>query len=345
MKITGPVKYYKIEFRGRTVKLFADLHNSTEGQCEGDCLSFDENYEKSGSDTDCYTFPRYLDYVFSKNNGIINFYFESPYVLKDPIEIVKPDIKAFDYIDQITAIFHNSLRRDKSKSEYMPNTHFHYTDIRDVYHTNFDLKGTRKATSANPFSGSWLQPFLTTKESFRQGATLLEFILNRANEIKDMFLSDEFVLPNYNLRGEMSQAWEKRLLNTAFCTSMYNGKKVHRVAKQLFKLNSQDREMVLNWTTRRFRDQLRDSREILSEWKNSSNQSIHTPIMILIPLSSIIMDTYVLARMLYQKSDIDIFFAGLAHIDNYLNFFQKNGGKIIKLSEGTQKNMRCVVCQ
>lgn len=351
MKVSGPVVYYKLKFRDRIVRLFADLHNSTEGGCDGDCLRYNENYQKVGNKTSCYTLTRYLDYVFSKNQNKspINFYFESAFVVKDPRVVIKPSLEGLDHIDRITAIFADSLLRDKSHSLYFPKAHLHYVDIRDFYHTDYNDKGFRKTKSANPFSGSWLASNLTDERSFYQGATLLRFILDNADEIKDIFLSEEFRIPQYTSDNKFFRYWKERLVETSQLTSTFKGKRVHRVAKQLLKLNSKDRDMIIGWCNRRFEEQKKMSYNTLAEWESQiklkgDKADRDEPIMVLIPLSSVIMDTYVLARMLYQKSSSDVFFAGLAHIHNYLDFFETHGGELLKSAKGTDNKMRCVEC-
>lgn len=362
MKLTGAVSYHKVIFRDRTIKLFADLHNSTKGGCQVvNGLDIDNDYQKVGTDKSSYTLPRYMDKLFQEE---MNFYFESPFVLRDPTKLVKADLEDLDYIDKLTAIYSQSLLKDKTKSSYMPKAHIHYIDIRDYYNTDFDSDGFRKAKSANPLSGSWIISELSTKDDFHHGYNLIKFILDEAvDDIVQMCFSKTFSVPVYPmLTGTVAGKWLDRLHETSKLTSMLDGRRMHRVAKQLYKLSEGDREMILEWARKRLAAQKKISYLLLAEWKEAIEKGniekeelakgtliselARAPIMMLIPLSSIIMDVYTLARMLYNKSPLDVVFAGLAHIENYLDFFLSHDGEVVKHSEGESNDqMRCLIVQ
>lgn len=343
MKLTGPVAYYKYRFRGRTVRLLADLHNDTTGGCPGNPLDYDDNHNPIGTDSKSMTLLRYVDHMLKKGS---NFYLESPFVLVDSVPGKKSSLSDLDYIDKLTAFFADELQRDKTKSRYV--SHVHYTDIRDVYETKY-INNRRKATSANPFSGKWLAVQLKSKEDFVQGFSLIESILDHSHEILDEFIG-EYTGLTYNL-PIMGKSWLERLYNMRKVTSVYKGIRTHRVAKQLLKLDTEDRENVIKWCKKRFDDELLISRQRYNQWvktvKNTKNPEKHpklveAPIMILIPLSSVIMDTYTIARLIYQKSESDIIFAGLAHINNYREFFDEHGELVTEIMPN-ERNMRCIV--
>lgn len=332
MKLSGPVAYYKYEFRGRTIRLLADLHNDTTGSCPGDPLDYDDNYQPVGTDTNSMTLLRYIDHMLTKG---INFYIESPFVLTDSVPKPKPKLSNLDCIDKLTAFYAECLQRDKTQSKYMPKSHIHYVDIRDVYNTKY-VGNIRKSMSANPFSGSWLVRQLKTEEDYELGVRLIRFILDHAEEILEQFIG-EYTGLNYDIPAPQ---WLIRLRNMKLVTSVYKGKRVHRVAKQLLKLNTVDRTAILEWCRRRFTEELSLSYQRYREWTKNLNSE--APIMILVPLSSVIMDTYTLARLIYQDSRSDIMFAGLAHIDNYRSFFDVHGKMLVRIMP-EDRNMRCII--
>jgi hypothetical protein len=352
MKISGPVAYYKYEFKGRHVKLFADLHNSTEGEClsleHQPCLEFDPKGNKIGTNDKCLSLTRFLDKALNEQ-GLINFYFESAFVLRDSLPI-NVTTQGLDYIDQITVLFAKSLMRDKSLSPYK--AHVHYVDIRSAYNSDFQPGSQkRQVISCNPFSGSWLVAMLRNGYLMKNAIEDLRFIIDNAWKIFDSvtgeryfeFEETDFIPP----RG-----WIERMGNVSRITSTFNGKRIHRVGKQLMKLSPGDRKNLLEWAREKFEKERQKSIQSLkrlseenvnsNDWRNDDDLADRC-VMVLIPMSSVLMDVYLLGRLIYQKSDKDIIFAGLAHIDNYRDFFDRYGAKLLVSRLPTSDRLkRCI---
>lgn len=365
--IEGPVSIRVLTYRQRNYYLFSDRHNSKSGGCYEECDDF--NKKRRGK---CITLPLFIHDFLKKSNinkKLVDFYLESPFVLKDSEPSIVADTTDLDYIDTFQVVMQQSLMRNKSKSEYMPYSHVHYVDIRDVYIDKYEDNGLRRSSSANPLSSSWIVKSINNViydiKDINQlvnvidvSISLLDFILKNAKLIFESFVGD-FNPPKCNLNNRGCINYNKRLELMNRVTSIMNGTKVHRVAKQLLKLNEEDRNSILSWGREKFNSELANSFELLKEWKNKilslltidnwddiilEYEKIKSmPIMITVALGSIIMDIYVLARsMFHDGSDNLIIFGGSAHIDNYLSFFTKNKCNIISVIEPEEGTERCV---
>ena len=390
-RISGPVNIRVLVFRDRTFYLFSDRHNSKEGGCEssgGQCADFNKN-NTTNTKNNCITFPYFVHKFLLKGNksgGMIDFYLESPFVIIDDVPNIKPDMDGLDYIDTLQVVMRPSLMRSKDKSVYMPHGRVHYTDIRDIYDKGYDPDGLRRSNSANPLSFSWIVKKLNRAiesgnisniiQTIDFSISLISFVLDNAKLIFKAYTS-EFNPPKCSFIGVESDNYNKRIGRMSSVTSVFNGKRVHRVCKQLLKLNKRDSDMILRWATSRFDNELKHSNERFEEWKtdilslvdmpsddnnnrSDSNMSDdntyakieqayekirHIPVMISVALGSVIMDIYVLARAIYHDFSKEvIIFGGSAHIDNYLDFFTKSGCDIISVIEPYDDNKeRCML--
>lgn len=340
MKVTGPVSYSKYSFRGRIIKLFGDLHNSTEDGCECvGCLDYDNQYNKIGNNDKCYSISRYIDKLLTHHKNI-NFYLETPFVTHSSLPINPPGYDNLDSIDRMNIVFARSLTRDKSQSPYMPDAKVHYIDIRDSYVTPYSkTNNLRMPQSCNPFSGKWLKNQLLTHQDYINGYHKLKKILDNSDKIFDIFMGS-YQMPEIDI----DDSWQKCLESTRLITSVYNGNRVHRVRKQLLKLDPTTRSEIIEWAYDRFRRERTAGYHRLETWKmfvdRRDYQNADTS-MVLIPISGVLMDTYTLARILYQPGDA-VVFTGKAHYDNYRSFFDRYDGKLLKDSEREDGKLRCV---
>lgn len=370
--LSGPVDVSVYEFEGRRVTLLSDRHNSKDGSC-GDCVRFvTESKIFSPSLAKCVDLPVYIHRLLQHKQGTTDFYFESPFVIVDSVlENTRERFEDLDYIDTMTETLKNCLLRDKSFSPYLPHSRVHYVDIRDIYdkpHSN----GQRYPSSANPFSGSWINKLFKSAVNERiSGGDTQEFKQDLDELVKCiMYIIDNAItiatgfIGNIDIWNSVIDMWtgpdvwkNRMLLAMKSVTSVYKNRRMHRVAKQIEKLNCDHKQMVMKWFWVTFNSVLDGSKRMMNDWilavsKLTSSVEVEIlsayraikelPTMILIPLSSVIMDMYQLSRFLYHQSDKACFFSGSAHIQNCCSFFEMSGAKLLDRRVGDPSKIRCI---
>lgn len=398
--ISGPISYKVYQYKGDYYYCFSDQHFSKDGGCGTDCDRFISATEIRRNDSGCIDFPLYIHDVLSdanKREENVDFYFESPFVLLDDIpSIPRNDFQSLDYIDTIKECMRMALLRDKKKSPYMPYCRVHYCDIREVYDQPYNSDGTRISTNANPFSGSWISNLLSTiikeynitrdiksfKRQCNEVYTSVKFILDNSDMLCKVFLVPGFTLPKLGDNVKISDEWKTRVSNIALMMSKYNNQVMHRVAKQLAKVDIETRLSIETWYNTAYKKVLEESHSSLEKWRgyidkltsndgydyiskysrdnsianNISNYMIsdeydyvstfiELPIDILIPISSLLMDVYILGRCMYNHSNRKYFFAGAAHIRNYCSYLEQNGATIVENKSGMPCSVRCIVAR
>lgn len=376
-KLSGPINSVVIDYEGRRYTFFSDKHNSTFGSCPGNCKDYDGTKERSGTSRtngmkwsdvkgtnldkggDCHTILYFLNKKFEEG---VDFFLEASFVLKDaPLPSFDPENP--DYIDKILHVFHDSFLR--KKTNLYPRSLLHYVDIRDVFEGTYTKSGTREMVSANPFSGSVVVKEYRNcvevsdyERITEEGLSLVKFVLENALEYFTSYLKDgEFPVPRDI--GLVFDKYRKRLERTKLLNSSFQGRQTSRVGKQLLKLPKETRKKVYDWALEAFERELEQSKQNFSVWQQKYESLRSTtedafisefetvrmyPITCLVALSSVIMDVYTLSRSLYhQRSKETIYYCGAAHTENYLNFFLKNGARILERRQSQDGFERCVL--
>jgi len=319
MKLSGPVEAYICNAFGYEYRFYADIHNDTSGYCDDTCHTYDYNVEVAtcnklqqidSCNNECYDFPRY---IVERLSQPIHFYLEYSYVCDDADaqQLEKPH----DYIDRITLAIFDTLQKTK-RHTYAAKVH--YVDVRDMFVDN-----PRLLLRANPLCGSWCNSY---------DGNIVEAahrILNFAWQIYDWYMYS--IVPQSV--PQICDEWQSYYNNMLTLTSTYNGRKVCRVHKQLLRLT--DPQPIYVYIHNKFDSILQRSLQRIH------NATVDDVQMLLVPLSSCIMDAYTLARMCRYHGDT-IVFAGLAHIHTYIDFFANVIGCTIEHQQ--QNDMRCVSC-
>lgn len=332
MNISGPVGGVVCSYKNRNLILLSDQHDSTEGACGLHCRNICEG--KISGYEDCYTLSYYIHSLLIEG---VDLYLESSFVTRDngvsPIMFENPD-----NIDILLREFHNCFLRDKRLNNYLERSWCHYCDIRDVFDGEYTNNGTRDMKGANPFSGSYLVRYLEDNGDVSNVENLISFILKNAKNYFNYFcFGDEYPVPPFRspVVDEFLRRSNRRLEST------YNNKKMHRVQKQLEKLDVEDRNKIVMWAMNIFSDELSVSIEIYNRWKVTRERM--GPVACLVALSSVLMDIYTISRIIYHNNCRDVVvYAGLAHINNYTSFFSQNGGVIEKKIKSLEGLSRCV---
>lgn len=350
--VSGPVGVVVVTHSEHTYVLFCDKHNSTSGMC-AECRPQDG----------CVTVHQLMNKVLSSGKRE-NFFIESPFVLKDTKSSSSyTDDKdvGLDIIEQLQVSMFKSMMRDKRGSKYMPSGYVHYCDIRDVYTNNKYSGAVRMSYSANPLSNSWsvmkLNKHLGNMKKFAKAVNAVDahtsFILSNARRIVESFVTPNFDPP----KGCDNSDFNDRVERMKLMTSTYKGAhRVHRVCKQLLKLGEGDRRSILEWMWARFERELDIAYDIFEVWRkkiqwyiSSGEPSMYEdvrelPISTTVAFGSLIMDVYLLARMMYyDDSSISYTYTGAAHVDNYIDYFVRNGGRVESVSRHLQPEQeRCI---
>lgn len=350
--ISGPVGCIVIKYRNRSYYLFSDKHNSTEGMC---------------TNPESISFIQYVTNKLSDDNPV-DFYIESPFVLTDIDSYPTSSTDNFDMIESLQYELWDCMRRDKSTSEFMPNGWIHYCDIRDIYEDTKFANNIRISASANPLSNSMcvkvLNKLLRCNYKLEEENNVIskvneviahtQFILNNSRRILDSFVTEVFDPPYASAEGKLSDDFNNRVERMRWMTSEFDGKRVHRVCKQLLKLNEDERCLITSWIDRRFNEEYHNACVRFNRWKCVVNKLIfggdmydnirEEPVLITIAIGSLAMDAYTLARSFYHnESDSVIFFTGLAHTGNYVDFFTNSGGMIVDELSPISGKERCLV--
>lgn len=329
--LSGPISFTEYSWRGVIVRLLADEHNSREGNCRANCSTHLDDGSIKRTSSGCVELPLYLHDLLTSDSSV-NFMLEYAYCLSD--RPLRPERQSgLDYIDAIAQVMSSSLTREKN-GPYLPNL-VHYTDIRtarvDDVHGEFTAN-----LGCNPFSGVWIANYIA-REPQVDVETLIAAvgsILDHADVIADIFLSTrgdcaEKLQAIDTSNRLLHSKWLPVLANVSLVFSEIDGVIMHRVAKQLHKLEASDREIVESWTRRRFSEELENAEQSFSHWAGVLRQggmpTGEESVCITIALSSVMVDCYAIARMIYHLAELNVFFAGDAHIDNYKDFFSAEG--------------------
>lgn len=344
MRVSGPISAIKCEYKGRIFLLMGDRHHSTEGTCGIDCKDI-KNGIVSGSGN-CFTLSYFLHEKLVRG---CDFYLEASFVVKDS---QRQKTTPTDNIDIILERFDTSFLR--KKNGVYPNSQCHYCDIRDSFIGTYDEMGNRFMAGSNPLTGSYIAKYLMVDVMrYDECDQMISFLLtNMSNYFQYFTEGTELPIPRFDTN--LSRELMNRINRMDGLTSMYKGKKMHRVQKQLEKLHSQEKHKVLSWAKKCFDDELKISLGIYKLWKagmmialtgdeNEHRKMCSAPIACFVALSSLIMDVYLIARALYHDNNREVLiYTGAAHTENYKKFFYMYGSVVEQLGnvDGLERCVR-----
>ena len=375
--ISGPVSLYVYKYNGVTYYMFGDHHNNTEGGCDENgsvCSRYIRPGEVVDRNDDCDTIPVLI--LDKLKQGNTDFYLEFSFVVGNNIPQRSGDLSELDYIDQMSILLDNVLRKDKSQSDLPRSSRVHYTDIRDI------TMNDGQVISSNPFSGGWAVGLLhqafesdnpnTLINVWTDVATIYKWILNNANSIAGICIDKQSIdyiisMATNQLNGHLINmntlnGWIQRLVNMKYMMSKYRNQTVHRCLKQLLKLDVNTHTSLIDWLEIRFEEELVISKTKYKQWCEkwqviitaySQDRDMATSlykhikgdvILIVVALSSIIMDIYAMARSFYNKnkSKSVYYYAGSAHVDNMKKYFEFVGAELLETKEGVSGAKRCL---
>jgi hypothetical protein len=130
--ISGPVSLGSFKYQDRNFYFFGEKHFGTEGNCETDHQIKCKSLQNGSKSKVCYDFLYFLEKIFrdsESKNEYVDFFLESPFILKNiKVKKIGPDPNE-DYISLIQNHFIDCLKRNKSKCKYKT-LRLHYTDFR-----------------------------------------------------------------------------------------------------------------------------------------------------------------------------------------------------------------------
>lgn len=296
-RIDGPITYMDIEGpNGNRVLLFGDAHTKWIDGC------------KNCKKPTCMTIIEVLDQLLKSKTYNVDVYLETP-----PFRVEK------DNGESPLSVTERLLPARVEKSRYQ--NRLHWIDIREI----------RPA-----YNWLLLHDMHEAKNRCDTSVTkAIRFFLERHPSMEDwLAYIDVFIKDDYPSRHR------PKYLKDSLPLTRYKRLRVHKIRKQLLKLDEDDRQRLIKFYEQmkqvirddyqKLFDQL-SKEELASENKTgpSKYQKQKTILVIILFMSSLLMDVYGLARILYYLKYVNVdgrphiaaIFAGDGHIDQYRRFF------------------------
>jgi len=379
--ISGPVSLGSFKYNNRNFYFFGEKHFGTEGNCETSpkiqCRSLDHPNKKSKV---CFDFLYFLDKIFKDSHSYVDFFLESPFILKN-LKVKK--IKADDYISLIQNTFMDCLKRNKSKCKYKT-TRFHYTDFR--------IQMAKGIISINYLPLLFIKNF-NKHRSIREKEKYIYFynivtkrlISKRIQKklfqsfFQDNFHNTWFEIYKFLLRGFDRKKYHRQIkeITDIFDDSfryhkIRNHKIVHFVKSQLDSLKKDNikhngvymSDLIQKFVTDNYKKiDFNITRQYWNEYIRLLKLSLHkgkdvfegfdidTLLELFIEIDTHLLDAYLLARMFrifssseHIPSDTVIVYTGYYHTQNYIDFFRNILGIKPDLLTGpiNKELIRCV---
>ena len=315
INLSGPISYSYYKLGDKNIHLFGDLHFSLDNQCKEKSQDFIKYLNsKFNIDKEIDIFVEVPYDKIERNNKNSFFKYFSNYITK---ETTKTYLEKFYKYFEMNGCF----KRSKIEcTKYYHNVRFHAADFRF----------SSKCTSAT---------YLFTLLNYM-------FILNSYvhQGIQDRIISNKYILI------EKIDTLNKLL-------TIFNGVfKCKKMNDQLKKIDKIKREKIENYV----RDKIKYFKESQKEYnkhikkiinyfksKNEINsifwisQSIEYVLSIVLNVNCLVMDTYLLSRMMKNDFKNIVVYAGEYHINEYRYFLSKYM-KFKREERGVPKNMRCI---
>lgn len=346
-KINGPASWYRFVHNGTVYDFLGDKHFSVEGTCEG------------GTEVN-----ELVEYILKRNERLgitTDFYLESKFRHRDSSEIYNPR-KDQDYISKLEEKLIECLSPDKNKCQYDKNIiRIHYADIRLVLHekhlqTNLHLENYIEKLTGRlsdvmnriAIDGEKIEtePYMKELEELKRTIysvvntfnSLLSAMEDSSADFRENIDNIIDKIPD----NKSGTVLKKKMNNMKLLTSLRNGISVHRTSVQLYhnshkssndiilfmRLISMEKQKALIVGAKKAinlaNHLLINSEKITIMSIRAVQQYMHDISSLLIDLSALIMDEYLLARMFrFSDSKQVIVYAGYGHIERYAQFFEE----------------------
>lgn len=326
VKISGPISYTYLEVGKKRIHLFGDEHSSLYYNCN----------DKSSVDI-----IKFLKNKFKLTTEPIDFFVEQHYnTIEEPYKYKKQNTKKLEknieiqtaYLGKVRSTFlkDGCFRRDKKKcNNKYPNIRFHAGDFR----------GALKSPNINKIRDLYWN-YLTNKDymilllytnNISSLKKELSVIFNKFNTISKIVTSFRKCLKTKKMRDQfikISPIFRKKV-------ELYIEDTIEKYIKQSIKYDNYVKEL----------------KELLYNKSNTEKYKIKILIENIykifwsgndfVSMFLLIMDSYLIARMMKDEYNNIIVYAGEVHIQNYILFFTKYMKGEIK-SIGKTSTLRCI---
>jgi len=299
--ISGITRYAQYLYDDKIIHLMGEQHDSS------GCDECDHGLK------DCITSLDLIENIIG-DSKMTDIYVENPYVYGDDLGELHADNRSglVDFNEK----YHDCLRVDKSSCN-IPNARFHYADIRLSYDFRKLTDLIDRMTSyyiRSLQNGRMLRSHAIwqLRENFTSLLNIIDIIVNKKDVMsaieknRDVSPSMKSIVVSWKQRGSLvTKSGESRILKQLIGVPPFLS---HKILKNA---NSVITGMKSYLVTISGEDLIR----------------YHTNIMLVI--TSVVMDTYLLARMFrrfhgpHQESDQVIVLAGYGHIQRYQEFFEE----------------------
>lgn len=300
VRISGPVSVGMISLYNKTIYMFGDYHTIPKGLCS-----------KCKKSKDCLFVTDFIDSL--KNADI---FIETAWLEVDDKHLMKEEPVSYASVLHIVrSKYNNYLYGDKVDA----NKRFHYIDIRDerilwslrrllLYIENKDVHKINK-------SDVLLTQYFSNPMNLQKFANII---------VK----SNDFQL-------SIKHTFNKTIVDKIFTSYPSDSKKqfgkIHRIRKQILKLPKTLQHILLRFYKDKCKEILSNYTQIISKPEFTNLHPLWKIIIIIMdgvfPILSLLMDIYLLARLLYYIKHKDteqiITYTGCSHTENYVTFFTK----------------------
>ena len=316
VNLSGPISYSYYKLGDKNIHLFGDLHFSLDFQCSVksiDFIKFLLNKFDCNKEVDLFVEVPYSQ-IEKNNKGTIYKYFQN-YITKETTKT---------YLEKLFKYFEMSgcFKRSKQECEH------HYNNIR--FHAA-DFRFAEKC-----------DPALTL-------FTLLNFMFILSSYVQQGFQEKirsskhELFIVKVNTLSKLLAIFDKVL----HCKKMND---------QLRKISKTDREKIEKYVKKKkafFKESEKsyntNMKNIIDYFNKKDDinsifwiaQSLDIVSTMILNVNCLVMDTYLLGRMMKDDYKNIIVYAGEYHINEYRYFLSKFG-KFKRESKGVPKSMRCI---
>ena len=352
-QLNGPANFYKFTAQDKTlptIYFIGDIHFSKKNGCsyDGQCVKLNaarNNLDKKSLDKSCIDLDLAVHAWLLYNNATgvtTDFFIETP--LKKQLTTGLRGAKGIENNDKTgwigsTNYVIEPCFSNKKKCPYGPSSRVHYTDVR----------GKRQGVTTEIFTG--IYEMLNLRVSALELIEPLIYVANSVDRIWQAYLRPGSLRVLEELRQEilklkttettvsLALLFEAAYLNFGTAKE-YKGNtgnvsrvRMHRIAWQLYKLNSRDakgKELAVKLYKFAIAEvevkkkELKALVEVLSsldeEDADLQEEIVSKIAGVVLFIGVLAMDVYALSRALYYNNKVCIFHTGVAHTRNYVTF-------------------------
>lgn len=271
-----------------------------------------------------------------------------------PSTFSKDPVAAASWIEVTSYLMNKCLTPSKTKEcPYHDYVRSHYVDIRSISSAStargYIVPDLLSIGDVNTAVTKYLTTFVSLEGLEDLSTSLLVYYSYLVYDLDDIV---SFVIGNTTYE-EFQQKWSKisvipllqrihndRLKEIAHVLTEYNGKQIHRIAKGYKKLERKDPKMasmildyimalvshyqtnaIAAYTEIASRD-VNEGHDLYASLVINCKDVVASMLETLTPISSVLMDMYVLTRVFYNDTSDDvIIYAGYRHSEHYVSFF------------------------